>query len=317
MMAECAKEKPMNAWQDRIVWAVLACGIALAPGAAASAGGIDACATTTEQAYRSCVAGVESDRHLALGKCANIPDPAAAGACQQQAASDASDGAHECADQRGARKNACDRLGPAPYSPVIDPANFVAKIDNPYFPLTPGTTFVYESPEEHDEVFVTHKTRVIDGVTCTEVLDTVSVGDKVTERTLDWYAQDKDGNVWYFGENSEVLMDGLVVDLGGSFAAGVDGAQPGIIMQAHPALGDFYRQEFLLDEAEDLAEVIKLSETVKVPFGRFTNCLRTRETESLDPAALENKLYAPGVGNILTVDRVTGERLPLLNVLTE
>lgn len=111
------------------------------------------------------------------------------------------------------------------------------------------------------------------------------------------------------GENSEELSGGLVVDLGGSFTAGVDGAQPGIIMEAHPAIGDFYRQEFLLNEAEDLAEVLSLSESVTVPAGSFDHCLKTKETEAIDPSALENKFYAAGIGNVPTSDLVTLARL--------
>jgi hypothetical protein len=158
---------------------------------------------------------------------------------------------------------------------------------------------------------------VIDGVTRVDVLDTVKLNGELTEQTLDWFAQDEDGNVWYFGENSEELAGGLVVDLGGSFAAGADGAQAGIIMKAHPAVGDFYRQEFDLGNAEDLAEVLSLSEAVTVPAGSFSDCLQTKETESLDPSALENKCYTAGIGNLLTVDLVTGERLELLQIKTE
>jgi hypothetical protein len=113
------------------------------------------------------------------------------------------------------------------------------------------------------------------------------------------------------------LSGGLVVDLGGSFAAGVDGAHPGIIMKAHPAVGDFYRQEFLLNEAEDLAEVLSLSESVTVPAGSFDHCLKTKETEAIDPSALENKFYAAGIGNVLTHDLVTGEMLPLVMIKTQ
>ena len=248
----------------------------------------DACRTATNAVYNSCTAGAQSDKALAIGKCDNLADATASKACRAQAASDAKDGRDGCAEQRKFRIAACGKLGPAPYSPAIDPVNFVATVDNPYYPLPPGTTYVYEGNTaaglEHNEVAVTHNTKVILGVTCVEVLDTVTVGGELTERTLDWFAQDKDGNVWYFGENSEELSGGLVVDLGGSFAAGVDGAEPGIIMKAHPAVGDFYRQEFLLGEAEDLAEVLSLSESVVVPAGSFDHCLKTEETEAIDPS---------------------------------
>src|SRR5262249_27205766 len=150
---------------------------------------------------------------------------------------------------------ACSRLGTAAYDPAIAPANFVAGIDNQFFPLVPGTTFVYEgqTPDglEHDEFAVTHNTRVILGVTCIEVHDTVTTDGVLTEDTLDWFAQDTDGNVWYFGENTHELEDGLISTIDGTFMAGVDGAKPGIVMEAHPAIGDFYRQEFALANAED------------------------------------------------------------------
>jgi len=281
----------------------------------------DACKMSSLNMFDSCKAGAASDRSLALGKCANLADAAARKACTQQASSDKKDSLQTCKDQRDFRLATCARFGPAAYSPAIDPTNFVAAIDNPYYPLVPGTTFIYEGQTanglEHNEVSVTHNTRVIDGVTCVEVSDTVKLNGELTEQTLDWFAQDKDGNVWYFGENSEELAGGLIVDIGGSFAAGVDGAQAGIIMKAHPAVGDFYRQEFDLGNAEDLAEVLSLREAVTAPAGSFSNCLQTKETESLDPSALENKYYAAGIGNLLTVDLVTGERLELLQIKTE
>src|SRR5262249_34544506 len=220
-------------------------------------------------------------------------------------------------DERQFRLATCARLGAAPYIPAIDPANFVATIHNPYNPLIPGTTFIYEGQTaqglEHNEVSVTTNPRGIFGITCGEVLDT----GELTERTLEWFAEDKDGNVWYFGENSEELAGGLVVDLGGSFAAGVDGAEPGIIMKAHPAVGDFYRQEFDLGNAKDVAEVLSLAESVTVPAGSLDHCLETKETEAIDPTALENKFYAAGIGNVLTHDLVTGEMLPLVMIKTQ
>jgi len=219
------------------------------------------------------------------------------------------------------REESCDKLGPAPYDPVIDPANFVAKIDNPFFPLVPGTTFIYKGQTSEglmrDEFAVTHNTRVIDGVTCVEVHDSVFTDGELTEDTLDWFAQDKDGNVWYFGENTAELEDGLISTIDGTFMAGVDGDKPGIVMKAHPAVGDFYRQEFSLGNAEDEAETLDLNASVTVPYGSFQHCLRSEETTPLEPDALEDKFYASGVGNVLTVDEVTGERCELVQIITE
>ena len=254
----------------------------------------DACKAITGAASRACRAGTKSDNALALGKCANLPDRTAVRACRRQAKADSKDALGTCKEQRHLRQAACARLGAAPYDPAIDPADFVAAIDNPFFPLMPGTTFVYEGQTadgfEHVEFAVT---------------------------TRDWFAQDRDGNVWYFGENTTLVDGGLPVDLSGSWTAGVDGARPGIIMKAHPAIGDFYRQEFLLGEAEDLAEVKSLTDTATVPYGSFDHCLETEESSSLAPGDVEHKFYAAGVGNLLTIDLETGERSELVQIVTE
>ena len=253
----------------------------------------------------SCQAGAQSDYLLALGKCANLSDPAARKVCQKQALADMKDALQTCIAQRDARQAVCQRLGGAPYDPVISPSNFVATINNPFMPLTPGTTFIYTGQVagavESNVVFVTHNTKVILGVTCVEVHDTVFLDGDLQEDTLDWYAQDKNTNVWYFGENANQIVDGSVVGVEGSWTAGVDGAKPGIAMEGHPATNDFYRQEFLLDTAEDMAEVSSLTQSVTVAYGSFTNCLETTETSPVEPDALEHKFYAircrPAVGH--------------------
>jgi hypothetical protein len=224
-------------------------------------------------------------------------------------------------EQNHARLAACERLGGAPYDPVIDPSNFIAPVDNPYFPLTPGTTFVYEGHIsqglEHDEFGVTHNTRVILGVTCVEIHDTVTTDGELKEDTLDWFAQDREGNVWYFGENTHELEGGLITTIEGTFMAGVNGDKPGIIMKAHPAIGDFYRQEFSLGNAEDFAETLSLTDSVTVPAGTFHNCQKSKETTPLETDLLEDKFYAPGVGNVLTVDVRTGDRVELVQIREE
>ncbi|MBI3795883.1 MAG: hypothetical protein HY268_02810, partial [Deltaproteobacteria bacterium] len=239
-------------------------------------------------------------------------------ACLQQAAADLKDARQTCAEQNDARLAVCDRLGRAAYDPVITPANFGTTIDNPFMPLTPGTTLIYETPDksERDEFFVTSNTKEILGVTCVEVHDTVTENGKLTEDTLDWFAQDTDGNVWYFGENSKQLEDGLIVGLAGSWTAGVDGAKPGIIVEAHPSIGDLYRQEFSLAVAEDIGEVLSLTASVTVPAGSFTNCLETKDTSTLEPDVEEHKFYCPGVGDVLETNPATGERLELVQIKT-
>jgi len=277
------------------------------------------CGKTAADALAGCQTSAQSDHQINLGKCANITDPAARKACEKQAASDLADALQTCQGGFQVRQEACQRLGPAAYDPVIDPTNFTTVIDNRYFPLTPGTTYVYETKAtgEKDTFEVTHNTRVIDGVTCVEVHDSVSVNGEVTENTLDWHVQDKEGNVWYFGENTAELENGLIATIEGSFMAGVTNDKPGIIMKARPAVGDFYRQEFSLGNAEDFAETLSLNETVTVPAGTFTNCLKSQERSPLEPDVVEDKFYAPGVGNVLEVDESTGDRTELIRVVTE
>lgn len=191
-----------------------------------------------------------------------------------------------------------------PYAPVIDPANFGTTIDNPFMPLVPGTTFVYEGKtelgNEHNEVQVTSDTKVLMGVTCVAVNDTVTVDGKLAEGTIDWYAQDKQGNVWYFGEDTkEYDAKGNVTTTEGTWQAGVDGALPGIIMEAAPKVNDTYRQEYYKGQAEDWATVLSLTETAKVPAGSYDNLLMTNEWSGLDnPTVYEHKYYAAGVGNV-------------------
>jgi len=296
--------------------AVLAAGTVLSLGigsTTATAGG-DPCKTTSLAAAKACVEGAKSDYNLALGKCANIADPVAQKACQAQAKSDLKDALDTCKAQTAARLAGCARLGKATYEPSIVASNFVGTITNSFMPLIPGTTFTYVSPIESNVVSVTHNTKVIFGVTCVEVHDVVYADGVLTEDTLDWFAQDKDGNVWYFGENTHELDGNEITSIDGSFKGGTNGAQPGIIMKANPTVGDFYRQEFDLGNAEDFAEVISLTNTVIVASGTFTNCLKTLETSPLEPDAMENKYYASGVGNVLVIDLATAERLELISV---
>ncbi len=188
------------------------------------------------------------------------------------------------------------------YAPTIDPANFVATVDNPYWPLKPGTTFHYEgvrgtTPQTDDEV-VTHQTKVILGVTCTVVRDTVSEHGAPVERTFDWYAQDTLGNVWYMGEDSLELKNGHFVKASDSWESGVNGAQPGIIVPANPQPGDAYRQEYYPPgQALDEARVLSLHGSIKVPYGKFASVLVTSERSPLEPQT-EQKYYAPGIGEV-------------------
>jgi hypothetical protein len=189
-----------------------------------------------------------------------------------------------------------------PYSPTIDPPNFVVGVDNAYFPLKPGTSFHYEGVRDgapqSDDLVVTGKTKTVLGVACTVVRDTVSERGKAIERTFDWYAQDKHGNVWYMGENSLELKDGRFVRADDSWQGGTNGAKPGIIMRAHPKVGDVYRQEYYVPGgALDQARVMGTSPTVPVPDGSSRRALVTVEWSPVEPQ-LEKKLYVRGIGEV-------------------
>jgi hypothetical protein len=188
------------------------------------------------------------------------------------------------------------------YAPSIDASNFVAQVNNRYWPLKPGTAYHFRgvrgtTPQTDDEV-VTRQTKVILGIRCTVVRDTVSEHGHPVERTFDWYAQDKQGNVWYMGEDAFELMNGHFVKASDSWESGVDGAKPGIIMPADPRPGDRYRQEYYPPgEALDEAHVLGFSGKVKVPYGTFTRSLITSEFSPLEPQT-ERKYYVAGVGEI-------------------
>ena len=192
------------------------------------------------------------------------------------------------------------------YRPQIDPNNFVDVIDNPYLPYPVGAAWTYEGTEdgetENVTVTVTPERKEIMGISATVVRDTVTDADgEVVEDTYDWFAQDRDGNVWYLGEDSTEFDNGKPASTSGSWEAGVDGALPGIVMQAQPEVGQAYRQEYYLGEAEDLAEVKSVDATESVPFGDFDTLLVIKEWNPLEPDVVEEKYYAPAVGLVLEV----------------
>jgi hypothetical protein len=190
-----------------------------------------------------------------------------------------------------------------PYTPTIDPANFVATVDNPYFPLVPGTRWVMkgqgESAGEVTTTEVTADTKTILGVVCTVVRDEVDADGELQELTFDWYAQDAAGNVWYFGEDTAEYKNGKVTTRKGAWETGVDGAQPGIIMPADPVVGVTYRQEFFEGEAEDLAKVVELAASAETPADSYSDVLVTEDWTPLEPDVVERKFYAPGVGLVM------------------
>jgi len=209
---------------------------------------------------------------------------------------------------------------PAGPGASIDPANFVSTIDNPWFPLIPGTILTYrgvKDGEVADETFtVTKATKVVAGVTCVVVHDELKLAGDLAETTDDWYAQDRDGNVWYFGEATKELEGGKVVSSEGSWQGGVDGAEPGIYMPAHPAIGQSALQEFYAGQAEDHFVVLLTSTKVKVPFGSFSDALLTAEWTPLEPGVLSEKFYVKGTGEVREADVAGGdEKLELTKVV--
>src|SRR5262245_58845094 len=192
-------------------------------------------------------------------------------------------------------------IQPMATPPLPPPSDFVSDITNPFFDLQPGTTFTTQSPDgsEIDIFTVTRRTKLIDGVVCHVINDQAFVDGELVEKTNDYFAQDKNGTVWYFGEDTAESEDGQVVSTEGTGRAGVDGATPGVIMLAHSQVGDEYDQEHAVGVAEDHAEVTSVDESVTVPYGSFDNVLQTLETSPLAPGEAEKKHYAAGVGFVM------------------
>jgi hypothetical protein len=203
-----------------------------------------------------------------------------------------------------------DRLPEGSEPAKLDPTNFTTEIDNPYWPMKPGSRWVYresdtEGGREKVVVEVTDKTkRIANGVDARVVRDTVSEDGKPVEVTDDWYAQDKAGNIWYLGEDTAEYKNGKVANRSGSFEAGVDGAEAGIALPGDPKPGMSYRQEYYKGEAEDKGAVVTVGqEQVEVPFGFYKpeEVLMTRDLVPTEPKVQELKFYAREVGPVLSV----------------
>lgn len=199
--------------------------------------------------------------------------------------------------------------------------SFDAHVDNPWFPLEPGTTFVYRGSKDgkpaRDVFAVTHHTKLIDGARCVVVHDRVYLRGRLRERTTDYYSQDRHGTVWYFGEQTaELDARGRVTSTEGTWRAGVDGARPGIYMPARPRLGERHRQELFRGHAEDRFQVVDLNADITVPYGTFAHALRTKEWTPLEPGVLDAKYYVRGIGQVAerTV-RGGSERAVLVDVV--
>jgi hypothetical protein len=195
---------------------------------------------------------------------------------------------------------------------------FSAHVSNPWFPLLPGTRYLYEGVKDgkpsRDTVTVTHRTKTIQGAPCVAVRDRLYIRGRLEERTTDWYSQDSRGNVWYFGEKTaELDAHGRVTTTEGSWQAGVHGARPGVFMPAHPHVGQAGRQEYYKGHAEDHFEVIGLFRPVTRLDGRTV--LLTKEWTPLEPGVVDHKMYARGIGTVLEQTEAGGsERNELVKV---
>jgi hypothetical protein len=279
------------------------------------------CTGTSKAAREACKSEVKEELSIAAGICLNLSTKDARKACKAEAKVAATEAKDECGAVFEAREQICDALGQGPYDPVINAADFLppdqitAITANPFFPLVPGTVWTYQEGTQTVVVTVTNDTKVIQGVTTRVVRDLVTEGGLPVEDTNDYFAQKLDGTVWYFGELVQNFENGELTDLDGSFQAGVEGAKPGIIMKASPTVGDFYRQEFALGEAEDIGEVISTTGNETVPGASCNNaCLVTRDFNPHEPDVEENKYYVAGKGLILTINLENGEREELLSV---
>jgi hypothetical protein len=284
----------------------------------------DFCTQTAKAAFKACQHEVKDDFWISMGNCNNLSDPNIRAGCEALAVAVLGEDLQLCREQWEARLEVCKLLGEARYDPQIDPSNFVdptqignTVLPNSYFPLIMGTTRTYSGGGQITTVSVTKLTKTILGVTCVVVRDIVQENGQTIEDTEDWFAQDVQGNVWYFGEISQEFNNGELVSLEGSWKAGIDGAKPGIIMMSFPQVGNVYRQEFALGGAEDLAQVLSLTGSTTGPVASCNgNCLVTKDFTPIEPNAEENKYYAPGIGLILEIDLETGERMELIDIKT-
>ena len=226
---------------------------------------------------------------------------AATAACSQERSA-----THESATQPAADAAQPSTLPQGSQPVTLDPARFTTKIDNPYWPMTPGSRWVYRETDgqastQRVEVTVTNRTRTIIGIQARVVHDVVTEEGQLVEDTYDWYAQDDKGNVWYLGEDTRKVEDGKVTSRQGSWQAGVDDAQPGILLPARPDPGMVYRQEYRGTVAQDTAAVLSLDQRAKVSSGLFEHVLITKEFTPLEPRLLKHDFYALGVGPVLSL----------------
>lgn len=286
------------------------------------------CASTADLTLRACKHEVEDDYFIRSAQCENVTAFSLRKECRQAARLQRRESRSNCAEQYQARDQLCALTGNDRYDPRFEPDLFVDPLQigvtvtqNPYFPLKPGNHWAYVGGEETIDVTVTDRTKLIDGVRCLVVNDVVRIAGEVVEDTDDWVAQDIHGNVWYCGEQvtdfetfpGDQPADPELIAIDGSFKAGRDGAKAGTWVRAAPQIGDVYRQEMDLGNAEDAAQIVSLSGNEMVPAAHCNNgCLVTREFTPLEPGLDAFKHYAPGIGLVLEVGS-DGRRVELID----
>ena len=287
------------------------------------------CSASAHLQRLSCEFDLRDDFFTTSAHCLDESNPVPA--CFDDADSEFDDGLDECNEVLSARLDLCESLGDATHDPLFGPdfaTNFVDPLEignsiapNPWFPLVVGNNWLYEGGDETIDVTVTGDTKLIDGVTCIVVIDIVTEDETVIEITNDWYAQDVDGNVWYCGEIAENFeeFDGdntdgpELVDIDGSWKAGRDRAEPGVLLPLAPQVGDVIRQEVLQSDAEDVIEILAIDASESSPGAACAGtCLMTADFTPLEPGGLEHKFYAPGIGMIVETKPDTGERVELI-----
>jgi hypothetical protein len=296
------------------------------------------CSATAQAAARACGNQTQDDYWIAVGVCINEPEARDRADCLDEAKAARDEATQLCADQKKARFALCAQVGEDRYDPEFEPASFDSNFahptnPNPYFPLTIGAQWEFRSATQTDRVTVTNATKLIDEVRCIVVRDEVFEKGVIVEATNDWYAQAKNGTVWYCGEETASFETFAgdrprtpeLVSIDGSFKAGRDGDKPGIIFQAAPAPGQVYIEESSLGNAEDGAQILavdytygkrpELDERVPAKLAKLLcagNCVVTKNFSQIEPDVIERKYYAPGIGVFLEVEPGSGEVVRLV-----
>ena len=204
------------------------------------------------------------------------------------------------------------------YEPVLDPANFVSAIDNQFYPLPVGRVLTYRGVKDGvtqlETITVTNQTRVLEGITATTITDVATHKGTLLEKTSDWYAQDAQGNVWYLGEDTKAYNPDGTIDTSGSWLAGVNDGEPGIIMEGNPQPPDAYRQEYLAGQAADMGWVVDLGGSVTVPYGTVHGVMTSLEASTVEPGSYDQKIYAPGLGIAVERSITSNEFAKLVSV---